>query len=123
MKKMIIFDPAMFCSTGVCGPSINPKLLRVSTVINNLRNKGLSIERYNLSANPKIFVDNKSINEILNEKGVEILPVTMVDGKIVKTKDYPTNEEFCEFLGISEDYLKTGLKIKNKGCDCKGGCC
>ncbi len=24
MVKMIIFDPAMCCSTGVCGPAIDP---------------------------------------------------------------------------------------------------
>jgi hypothetical protein len=27
MVKMIIFDPAMCCSTGVCGPAIDPELL------------------------------------------------------------------------------------------------
>ncbi|MBV4416484.1 arsenite efflux transporter metallochaperone ArsD [Clostridium tyrobutyricum] len=123
MKKMIIFDPAMCCSTGVCGPSIDPELLRVSTVINTLQKKGILVERYNLTSNPQIFVDNKTINEILNKEGTEILPVTMVDGAIVKTKAYPTNREFCELLGISEDYLKTGLKIKFKGCDCGGRCC
>ncbi|MCH3964609.1 MAG: arsenite efflux transporter metallochaperone ArsD [Clostridium sp.] len=123
MKKMIIFDPAMCCSTGVCGPSIDPELLRVSTVINTLQKKGILVERYNLTSNPQIFVDNKTINEILNKEGTEILPVTMVDGVIVKTKTYPTNKEFCELLGISEDYLKTGLKITSKGCDCGGGCC
>lgn len=116
MKKMIIFDPAMCCSTGVCGPSVNPELLRVSTVINKLQKKGVVIERHNLTNNPQIFVDNKTINELLNEEGVEILPVTIVDGAVAKTKAYPTNEEFCRFLDISEDYLKTGLKIKSKGC-------
>lgn len=123
MKKMIIFDPAMCCSTGVCGPSIDPELLRVSTVIDNLNKKGVAIERYNLTGNPQIFVDNKIINEILNREGTDVLPVTMVDNAIVKTKAYPTNKEFCKFLDISEDYLKTGLKIKSKGCDCSGGCC
>ncbi len=95
MKKMIIFDPAMCCSTGVCGPSIEPELLRVSTVINTFQKKGILVERYNLTSNPQIFVDNKTINEILNKEGTEILPVTMVDGVIVKTKTYPTNKEFC----------------------------
>ncbi len=37
MKKMIIFDPAMCCSTGVCGPSVDPELLRVATTINRLK--------------------------------------------------------------------------------------
>lgn len=60
MKKMIIFDPAMCCSTGVCGPSVNPELLRVATTINVLKNKGVIIERYNLSQNPQAFIDNKT---------------------------------------------------------------
>ena len=62
MKKMIIFDPAMCCSTGVCGPSVNPDLLRVSTALNRLKNKDIAIERYNLTSNPQAFVDNKIIN-------------------------------------------------------------
>lgn len=123
MKKMIIFDPAMCCSTGVCGPSVDPELLRVATIINNLKNKGILIERYNLTSNPQIFVDNKEINKILNKKGVEALPVTMVDGIVVKTKTYPTNKEFCKLLGVPEDYLKATIKKPSRGCGCKGGCC
>ncbi|GAA0122166.1 MULTISPECIES: arsenite efflux transporter metallochaperone ArsD [Clostridium] len=123
MRKMIIFDPAMCCSTGVCGPSVDPELLRVSAILNNLKNKGILVERYNLTNNPQIFVDNKVINEILNSDGVEVLPVIMVDGEIVKTKDYPTNEEFSKLLDIPEDYLKTTIKIKSNSCCCDGGCC
>lgn len=122
MKKMIIFDPAMCCSTGVCGPSVNPELLRISTVINNLKNKGLLIERYNLTNNPQIFVDNLTINEILMTSGVDSLPVTMIDGKVVKEGAYLTNEELCKLLEIPEEYLKVNIKRPN-GCGCKGRCC
>lgn len=125
MKKMIIFDPAMCCSTGVCGPGVDPELLRVSTVLNSLKNRGILVERYNLTSNPQIFVDNKVINEILNRDGVEVLPVTILDGKIVKTKAYPSNKELCELLEIPQDYLKTNIKIikKSKVCCGDGGCC
>lgn len=123
MKKMIIFEQAMCCSTGVCGPSVDRELLRVSTVINNLKNKGILVERYNLSSNPQIFVANKEINKMLADKGVEILPVTMVDGIAVKIKTYPTDEEFCNLLGVPTDYLKAAVKKPSKGCGCKGGCC
>lgn len=123
MKKMIIFDPAMCCSTGVCGPSVNPELLRVSTVLNKLKNNGIVVERHNLSNNPQAFVDNEQVNQLLNGKGVEILPIIMVDDEIVKVKGYPSNEEFCKWLDIPEDYLKTTIKLKAKGCGCKGGCC
>ncbi len=122
MKKMVIFDPAMCCSTGVCGPSVDKNLIRVSTLINNLKNKGIIIERYNLATSPQVYLDNKIVNEMLNKYGVDILPITMVDGEVVKTKTYPTNEEFSRFLGIPEDYTKVTIKKPSKGC-CGDGCC
>ena len=39
MKKIEIYDPAMCCDSGVCGPSIDPELLRVSFIVKNLENK------------------------------------------------------------------------------------
>lgn len=133
MKKMIIFDPAMCCPTGVCGPSVDPELLRVATVINSLKNKGVTVERHNLTSNPQAFVDNKVINQLLNSEGVDVLPVTIVDGEVVKTKGYPTNEEFCTMLDVPESYLKAKvskisdlgkvIKIKSNGCGCDDGCC
>jgi hypothetical protein len=122
MVKMTIFDPAMCCSTGVCGPGIDPELLRVATVINTLGNNGIKIERHNLSNNPQAFVDNTVINEILNTDGVEVLPVTIVDGVVVKTKTYPTNDEFVKFLELPEKYLIAKERLSNTGC-CKGRSC
>lgn len=116
MKRMVIFEPAMCCSTGVCGPSVDPELLRISTVINNLKNNGILVERYNLSSNPQIFINNKEINRMLNNNGVEVLPVTMVDGNVVKIKAYPTNDEICKLLGVTEKYLKGTVTRTTKGC-------
>lgn len=100
MSKMKIFDPAMCCSTGVCGPSVNPQLLRVATVLNNLKKKGILVERYSLNNNPKEFVDNAYINELIKNNGISILPITAVNGEVVKTKEYLTNEEFAKYLNI-----------------------
>jgi Arsenical resistance operon trans-acting repressor ArsD. len=122
-EKMIIFEPAMCCSTGVCGPSVDKELLRVSTVINNLKSHGVMVERHNLSSNPQIFVSNQEINKMLNDGGIEILPIIMVDGVVVKTKAYPSNEEFCELLDVPAEYLKVVIKKPGKSCGCKDGCC
>jgi hypothetical protein len=116
MRRMVIFEPAMCCETGICGPSVDPELLRISTVINNLKSNGIVVERYNLSGNPQIFVDNKEINRILNKEGIEILPVTMVNGVIVKTKAYPTNDEISEFLRVDGKYLRGTVARTTKGC-------
>lgn len=123
MVKMTIYDPAMCCSTGVCGPAIDPELLRVATVINNLSKNGIKVERYNLSNNPQAFVDNTIVNEKLNQDGIDVLPMTMVDGIVVKTKRYPTNAEFLEYLDIPESYLTVQEKPKANDCGCEGGCC
>ncbi|WP_163468139.1 arsenite efflux transporter metallochaperone ArsD [Fusobacterium sp. IOR10] len=123
MKKMIIFDPAMCCSTGVCGPTVNEKLLRISTIINKLKNKDILIERHNLSENPKVFVDNKEINQLISKEGIKVLPITTVDGKIVKTNDYLTDEEFCKFLDIPKEYLMGDKKSEPKKNCCCSGCC
>lgn len=115
MSKIQIFDPAMCCSTGVCGPSVNPQLLRVATVISNLKKQGILIERYSLSSNPKMFVDNANINELLKSEGVNVLPITVVDGNIVKTKEYLTNEEFANYLGIKvSSFLNNNSNVNNK---------
>lgn len=123
MVKMIIFEPAMCCSTGLCGPVINPELLRISTVINNLEKNGVKAERYNLNSNPQAFVDNIVINEILKQDGVEVLPVTIVDGKVVKTNSYPTNDELIKFLDVPESYLKSKKTLEVKDCCCGDKCC
>ncbi|MGG7177197.1 arsenite efflux transporter metallochaperone ArsD [Clostridium paraputrificum] len=123
MKKMIIFDPAMCCSTGVCGPSVNKELLRVSVVLNSLEKNGIVVERYNLSNAPQMFIDNKVINELINKHGVDVLPVTIVDEEVVKTKEYPSNKEFCELLNVSEDLIKAEIESPKKVCNCKNGCC
>ena len=119
-KKIEIFDPAMCCSTGICGPSVNENLLRVATLINSLANKGIIIKRFGLSSDPQAFVDNKIINSLLNEKGVEILPVTMVDGAVVKTTEYPSNEEFARYLNMKMEELLKENKIQS--CCCSGDC-
>ena len=115
MKKMMIFEPAMCCSTGVCGPSVDENLLRVSTIINRLTKNGMDVERHNLSGNPGIFVENKTVNSYLMKEGVDILPITIIDGEVVKTREYPSNQEFAKFLGLSEkDIEELGTKKENK---------
>lgn len=122
MKKIEIFDPAMCCSTGVCGPSIDPELMRMATVINALKEEGIIIERHGLSNEPQDFISNKIINDILRKEGVDILPVTLVDGEIMKTKEYPTNKELSDLLGV-KIMIGKQEKANDQGCCGTGGCC
>ena len=129
MKKMRIYESAMCCPTGLCGVGIDKELLRISTIINNLEKNGVRVERFNLTSSPQEFIKNQEINDLMIKKGVEILPVTTVDNRIVKTGSYPTNEEIIKLLDIppgviedvkaakEEDSISKNIsKCPNSGC-------
>lgn len=123
MKKMYIYEGAMCCSTGVCGPSPDEELMRVSTMVFKLTRSGASIERYNLTNNPKEFVDNKTVNKLLDEKSEDVLPIVIVDDEVVMTGKYPSNEEFYEMLFLSDDALEETNNDGGCGCSDSGCCC
>ncbi len=78
MKTLQIFDPAMCCSTGVCGPSLDQTLVTLAADVNFLKSKGVSVERFNLAHQPEAFTDNPMI---MTEMGgaAENLPLFVVD--------------------------------------------
>lgn len=111
MKKLEIFEPAMCCSTGVCGPSVDKELLRISLVFNKLEKvEDITVNRFNLSSSPQEFMDNKVINKIINSNGVDDLPVTVVDGEVVKTKEYPSNDELAGWLALDKEVLEQAVQ-------------
>jgi hypothetical protein len=126
---MFIYEPAMCCSTGLCGVGVDPELLRISTVLNTLKKNGVQVQRFNLSNSPQEFVNNKAVNDFINSKGVDGLPVTVLDGEIVLTGRYPTNEEIMKLLSVPMSFLgeqpktaKVTLKRSGK-CGCSDGKC
>ncbi len=120
----------MCCPTGLCGVGVDPELLRISTVLDTLKKHGVVVGRFNLNSAPAEFITDQAINAYINEKGPEGLPAVMVDGEIVITGRYPTNEEFAKLLNLPENMLAkqsqpTKVKITRKksgDCGCKGGC-
>lgn len=112
MKSVKIFDPALCCPTGVCGPSVDPELTRVASVVFSLSHKGFDVTRYNLANEPAAFVENEVVSEVLQKQGPDALPMVLVDGEVVKTGEYPSNEEFANWLGVSVEQLKEKPKVK-----------
>lgn len=112
MKKIEIFDPAMCCSTGVCGPSVDPELARVAAAVYSLEQKQVDITRYNLVNEPAAFAENETVHKILHEKGPDALPVTLVNRELVKVGAYPSNEELAEWLGVKADELQEKPRVR-----------
>lgn len=118
MKTMKIFEPAMCCPTGLCGVSVDPELLRISTVLNTLKQNGVEVQRFNLTSAPAEFVKNKAVTEYLQKFGAEKLPVALVDDIIVIAGRYPTNEEFTRWLELPADVLGVSCCENDTPCCC-----
>ena len=91
--RVEIFDPPMCCSTGLCGPTLNPALLDVSEMVLKLNSQGVLVQRYQMLQDSKAFLNNPEVYSLVRERQLEALPITVVDGHIIKVGAYPTLAE------------------------------
>jgi len=92
MSTFQVYDKPMCCSTGVCGPEVDPVLPQFAADLDWLKQQGHQVDRYNLAQQPQAFIENKTIHQLLNTEGTECLPVVIVDGRIVSRKVYPSRD-------------------------------
>ena len=122
MKKLEVFDPAMCCSTGVCGVDVDPVLAQFAADLNWVEEHGVAVARYNLGQQPQAFVANPAVVKEM-EGGMDRLPIIAIDGYIASTGMYPSRQQLAQKLGIA---LTTAEKprIKLGSCCTPGsGCC
>ena len=100
MKKLEVFDPAMCCSTGVCGPKVDPALVQFAADLHWLRNQRIAVERYNLAQQPQAFAANAVVKTALKEHGNDCLPLILLDGAIVSKAVYPSRDELARLTGV-----------------------
>ena len=133
-SKLHVFDPPMCCSSGVCGPNVEPELVRFSSDLDWLRKLGVEVERFNLSSHPGAFARNERVREALSKEGGNCLPLILVDGSIISRGIYPSRSRLMEFKGIHEAVReersddtptsaslndpKSGPALCGPGCDC-----
>jgi hypothetical protein len=101
MRLIQVFEPAMCCSTGVCGPEVDPTLARFAGDLESLRVHGHKVERFNLSQSPQQFAAKPAILALLREKGADVLPAILVDGVLVHQGSYPDRAALAEMTGGS----------------------
>ena len=100
--RLEVFDPALCCSTGVCGPSVDPVLPRFAGDLARIRRQGVTIERHNLSQDPGVFADHVLVRAELEKAGVACLPVVIVDGRVLARGRYPDRAELYAAFGFAE---------------------
>lgn len=99
MSKLQVFDPAMCCSTGVCGPEVDPSLARFAADLEWLKANGVEVTRFNLAQEPAAFVDHKAVWEAMRVRD-DALPLILLDGKVVAQGAYPAREALAALVGL-----------------------
>jgi hypothetical protein len=98
-EKMVeIYDPPMCCPTGLCGPALDQTLLDVSDMILTLEEDGVAVERYQMTTSPQKFIANIEIMRLVREQQMAALPITAVNGQVIKVGAYPTLSEVQTYL-------------------------
>lgn len=126
MTKLQVFDPAMCCSTGICGPQVDPVLPRFAEDFHWLATQGVAVERFNLAQQPKDFINNPIVKAALAAEGTACLPLILVNGVIASKGRYPERAELSQFAGLNASTASKSLPVLvATGSCCKpgSGCC
>lgn len=95
-----VFDPAMCCSTGVCGPEVDPKLIHFAADLDWLKSQHVDVRRYNLAHQPGEFARQAAVKDLLTNSGTKALPALVVNGVLASQGRYPDRLELAALAGM-----------------------
>lgn len=93
MKKLEIYEPPLCCPTGVCGPAPDPALATLQENVLRWKRAGIAVERIAINQDPARFMANATVVGLLTREGQEVLPLALLDGKVVSKGKYPTFDQ------------------------------
>jgi len=108
VKTIEIYEPALCCSTGVCGPEPDKTLIDLQNTLNLLKKAGFEVKRFAINQAPLAFTSNPVVKQFITTEGPAKLPITMFNGKIIIKESYPTVDELTKFLPELKDIKADG---------------
>lgn len=121
MIKIQVFDPAMCCSTGICGADVEQDLIDFAADMDWAKARGVHIERLNLAKEPQAFADNDTVRAFLHRSGEQALPLILIDGEVALAGRYPKRFELARWAGLEVSGEES--EQANKGCCSGDNCC
>ena len=130
-----VFDPPLCCPTGICGPSVDPELVRFNSDLDWLSGQGVRVERFNLAQQPQAFAANAQVADLLGRTGVAALPLVICEGRVLTTGLYPSREALATAAGLPADVFMASatpaapaprrprLSVIRPKCEPGSGCC
>jgi hypothetical protein len=96
-----VYDPALCCSTGVCGPEVDADLVRFAADVEWLKKEGVAVERYNVAHDAGAFMSNPTVRRALQERGSASLPLVFWAGEAVASGAYPDRAALARVAGLA----------------------
>ena len=121
MKNIQIFDPALCCSSGVCGVDVDQALVSLAADLDWAKQQGIVVERFNLAQQPMDFARNATVRAFLERSGAEALPLVLVDGEVALAGRYPNRAELTRWAGLAP--APSLAEVAPAGGCCAGGRC
>lgn len=121
-RQVELYESAMCCETGACGPSVDERLLAIREDLRWAEAQGASVARHNLTSDPDAFVANPKVTGLMQAFGDKALPVLVIDGEIRAHGYYPTRDELASLLA-GERAAAPSAPAESSGCDCSPGAC
>lgn len=121
-----VYDPAMCCSSGVCGPSVDLVLAQFAGILKFVVTQpGIHVERYNLGQQPQAFVENAAVKSMLGDGGEKRLPFIFINDQLWLQGRYPSRDELLQALNIKNGPVLFPIASApgNETCCGDGGCC
>lgn len=118
MIKITVYDPAMCCSTGICGAEVDQNLVNFAADLDWLKSTGIDVTRINLSQEPALFAENQLVKSVLENAGVEGLPVIIIDDALQSSGRYPARKELATWASVE---FTDQVKAATQASDCCGG--
>lgn len=122
MKTIEVFDPALCCSSGVCGVDVDQQLVGFAADVDWARQNGARIERFNLAQQPLAFAQNPVVKGQLERWGEGALPVTLVDGQLVLAGSYPSRDDLARWADLALPEAAPAALSATGACACAGRC-
>lgn len=123
MIVLQVFDKPMCCSTGVCGPQVDPVLPKFASDLAWLTEQGVAVERFNLAQQAQEFVAHADVIDAIREGHEQVLPMVRVNGVIVSKGAYPSREQLASWCGVTVLNPLPVTEASGESCCGPTGCC
>lgn len=105
MATVQVFDKPMCCSSGVCGPDVDPALVTFSADLQWLAQQGVQVQRINPAHQPTLFAADERVRQELQAHGGDCLPVIVVNGAVVSRGEFPNRRQLATWAGVAVNEL------------------